>query len=642
MRGMDPESAVAPLLLAAVSFLAPGGNILLASEACSTCHSELSIAGSVHEPLGCDACHVGMGDGPHDPAPARVDCASCHAEAGAKFARSVHRTATVDGGEFTCATCHGNHSILPAAADSSPVARARLPQTCGRCHGDLKFVIEQPGLFSTRPYFAYQESVHGRAVERGDLGAAVCADCHAAHEVSRPSDPASPIFRARIPSTCGACHKTAYEDYSGSIHGRAAAAGITDSPVCTDCHGIHSIRSPDDPQSSVSARAVSRSTCGRCHASERLSAEFGVPRQRVESYYDSYHGLESILGSVRTANCASCHGVHNILPSSDPRSTIHPANLPGTCGRCHPGASENFARGQIHLVSAPPRAPSARAEAGAPAFGTRAVRWVRIFYLWLIVVVIGGMAAHNLLDFVARARRAMASLGPSVERLTRAERIQHALLALSFFTLVATGFALKFPDSAWVRLLFAGSPALRSTLHRAAAVLLVALSAWHLGWLLLSRRGREQLPALRPGAHDLRELCASVRRSLGLRSEAPATGRFGYVEKAEYWALLWGTAVMTVTGWILWAQEVALRVLPKWGIDVAEVIHYYEAWLATLSILVWHMYFTVLRPGNRSRRWAWLTGRLGVEEWREEHPAEAATAGSRPPRVDERPLGGES
>jgi len=605
-----------------------------ASEPCASCHSEVSIAGSIHEPAGCEGCHPGALEGPHDPPLVAVDCASCHSGAGGKFAASVHRQArTLDGG-ITCATCHGNHAIAAVEAESSPVSRSRIPQTCGRCHGDLKFVAEQPGLFSTRPFFAYQESVHGRAVGSGNLRAAVCSDCHAAHDVAQPNDPLSPIFRSSIPATCGTCHAAVLAEYRESIHGRAAAGGITDSPVCTDCHGIHSIRAPEDPQSTVSARAVSRSTCGRCHASERLSAEFGVPRQRVESYYDSFHGLESSLGSVSTANCASCHGVHNILPSADPRSTIHPANLPDTCGRCHPGASENFARGQIHLVMATPGGPGGPLEGADYPLGTRVVRWVRSFYRWLIALVIGGMVLHNLLDYVARARRAIAGIGATVERLTRVERLQHGLLMLSFLTLVITGFALKFPDSGWARLLFSGWPGLRPVAHRVAALLLMALGGWHLLWLFASARGREQWRALRPRLDDAREFVAAVRRNLGRAGAAPMPGRFGYVEKAEYWALIWGTLLMTATGVILWAQDTALRWMPKWGFDVAEVVHYYEAWLATLAIVVWHLYFTVLRPGNRSRRWAWITGRLGLEEWREEHPAEYVDrgAGPGPPR----------
>jgi hypothetical protein len=95
---------------------------------------------------------------------------------------------------------------------------------------------------------------------------------------------------------------------------------------------------------------VARFTCAQCHDSLRLTREFDLAGRRSETFLDSYHGLAGKLGSKGVANCASCHGVHNILPSSDPRSTVNKANLKATCGKCHPGASENFAKGAVHLA----------------------------------------------------------------------------------------------------------------------------------------------------------------------------------------------------------------------------------------------------------------------------------------------------
>ena len=175
-----------------------------------------------------------------------------------------------------------------------------------------------------------------------------------------------------------------------------------------------------------------------------------VAGERVKSYRDSYHGLASQLGSKVVANCASCHGVHNIFPSTDVRSMIHPANLARTCGQCHVGASENFAKGRIHLTS---ELVSNVATVDLSARGTRIVRWI---YLPLIFLTIGGMVLHNLLVWrkkvVARRRHLR-----SIVRLTVNQRIQHWLLLTSFIALVLSGFALQYPDSglAWAgRLLF--------------------------------------------------------------------------------------------------------------------------------------------------------------------------------------------
>ena len=120
-------------------------------------------------------------------------------------------------------------------------------------------------------------------------------------------------------------------------------------PVCTDCHGIHSIKAPANPNSPVAERNLSRDTCAPCHQGVKLSQEFGIPGGRVSSYFDSYHGLAAEGGSVVAANCSSCHGVHNILPSTDPRSTINPAHLDATCGKCHKGVTAKFTQTKVHV-----------------------------------------------------------------------------------------------------------------------------------------------------------------------------------------------------------------------------------------------------------------------------------------------------
>ena len=158
-------------------------------------------------------------------------------------------------------------------------------------------------------------------------------------------------------------------------------------PVCTDCHGIHTIKAPKDANSSVAAANV-KNTCASCHEGVRLSKEFGVPSGRVSSYLASYHGMASEVGSNTVANCASCHGVHNILPSADPRSTINHANLAKTCGQCHPGANDKFVTTKVHLDA------TSRADVGSKIIGL-----IKKFYLWMIFAVIGGMVLHNLIVF---------------------------------------------------------------------------------------------------------------------------------------------------------------------------------------------------------------------------------------------------
>jgi cytochrome b subunit of formate dehydrogenase len=109
---------------------------------------------------------------------------------------------------------------------------------------------------------------------------------------------------------------------------------------------------------------------------------------------------------------------------------------------------------------------------------------------------------------------------------------------------------------------------------------------------------------------------------LGLRAEEPQFKRFSYVEKAEYWALVWGTLVMTLTGLLLWFDNYFVQnwALPKVLLDVALVIHFYEAWLAALAILVWHIYGVMLKPTVYPMNTAWLSGRMSKHLYAEEHP----------------------
>src|SRR5208282_3827709 len=158
-------------------------------------------------------------------------------------------------------------------------------------------------------------------------------------------------------------------------------------PTCTDCHSEHKIRE----LKSSSPLQIAVEVCSRCHASERLNTKYNLPDDRVKTFFESYHGLAAQYGSTLAANCASCHGVHKILPSNDPRSTIYKDNLAATCGQCHPGASANFAQGKIHVDAA-------AAEAGGN-LGERINWWVRKIYLAMIFCVIGLMAAHNALIF---------------------------------------------------------------------------------------------------------------------------------------------------------------------------------------------------------------------------------------------------
>jgi cytochrome b subunit of formate dehydrogenase len=604
-----------------------------ANEDCLACHGDSSLSTDVNgKPVSlyvnpeafknsihgtiftCVDCHSDVKTSPHETTPAKISCAQCHADQQAAYDRSYHSKAIKagDAEAATCVNCHGSpHELLPASDPKSRVNHANIPATCGTCHGQ-KFVMAASG-HSSQIFLSYEESVHGKAVAAGSEKAAVCSDCHGSHEILAASDPRSSIFKFNVPATCAKCHNSVEQEFTRSIHGRAIAHGNWQSPVCTDCHGIHSIKAHLDPNSSVAAVNLAQVTCARCHEGVRLSQEFGVEGRRSTTYLASYHGLASKLGSQVVANCASCHGVHNILPSSDPHSTINRANLVATCGQCHPGVTEKFALSRVH-VDAPLSAD----------VGSVAVRWIRKFYLGMIFAVIGAMLLHNFVIWRRKAVQRRREQHRLVLRMTRHQRWQHIFLFASFITLVITGFALKFPDS-WFAGLLGMSERVRGFTHRGAGVVLIAVGFYHLVYIALTRDGRRLLKDFLPSLKDAFDAWGILLHDCGLRSEKPEFGRFNYAEKAEYWALVWGLFVMAATGIMLWAKMSVGTLLARWWLDVATAIHFYEAVLATLAIVVWHFYQVFFDPDVYPMNWAWWDGKMSFEHYREEHGLDSQT-----------------
>jgi formate dehydrogenase gamma subunit len=586
---------------------------------CSTCHEEppADVPKSVHSALGAQACSSCHGAA-HYAQPAKTiapkTCSSCHSGEVKDFLSSVHANAAKNGDSQapTCQACHGPaHKILSAQDPDSRVAKKNLPVTCGACHSNPDFLAKHEIPFA-HPVEAYRMSVHARAIATGNQAAASCSDCHASHAIYPARDPRSKINHWNVPATCGACHKEIKKIYDESVHGEAVAHGARDAPVCTDCHGEHNILAPANPESPVNPSRVSGSTCGRCHGDERLNARYNLPPDRVPTFAGSFHGLELRSGGQTIANCASCHGTHNIFRSSDPRSTVNPANLARTCGACHPGAGKNFAIGPIHIVS------ETRSEHPV-------VRFIRWSYWILIPFAIGFMLLHHLLDFLRKSWRSKPRVdsGDEVMRMNLHFRIAHWLTVISFPVLVVTGFMLKFPETFRARpfLALESKYLFRGLIHRVAAVVLLSSLAYHFVHLILVRRDRAILRYILPGFQDLQDMVGMVLYNLGLSGTRPTFGKFNYVEKIEYLAYMWGTCVMALTGFILWFNNFALRHFPKWVSDAATALHYYEAILATFSILIWHLYTVIFDPDVYPMDRAWLTGKTSADHLRHTRPA---------------------
>ncbi len=642
---------------------ARGVSISLTNRICLSCHSRTIVSGyidparysqSVHRNLKCTDCHrdFSINRLPHPATAAPVNCVSCHlknsglaarfADIAHRFKMSIHHQIAVAEHTTlapTCATCHGRHEILPASDPRSKVNRRNIPFTCAHCHNDPR-LVDRFRIPKGHVLIEYERSVHGQLLlGQGMNRAAVCTDCHRAHDI-QPADVAgSSVSRNHIPYTCGRCHPDKMTRYLSGVHGQAFLKEVRAAPVCTDCHGEHTIRAPTDRTSSVYPTNIPN-TCGRCHANKAIDLRFGLPADRLSTFRSSYHGTALTYGIVTVANCATCHRAHEVLPASDPRSSINPKNIPATCGRCHKHAGANFARGEVHMEVTPA--------------GNLGVYLMTLFYrvvIWSMTILFFGLIG---LDLWARRRESKRNRGGAsapaghsintshdaarleaggaegslantyVERMPLQVRIQHVILLISVGTLMATGFLLQYSQTDWARFLlsFPGGFELRAWLHRAGAVLLITAAIYHLIYLAVSKSSRKDIMMLMPNRKDLRDFTHQLQYYFGLAPDRPQFGRFGYAEKFEYLSLTWGTIVMVVTGAVLWFMSAALHWLPLWAWQMALVMHGFEALLAFIAIVTWHLYWVHFNPSVFPMSSVWITGKISLHQMREEHPLE--------------------
>jgi len=309
---------------------------------------------------------------------------------------------------------------------------------------------------------------------------------------------------------------------------------------------------------------------------------------------------------------------------------VNPQNLQRTCGQpdCHPGATASFSATPVH--------------ARAIVKGIDWTRWTRWIYLAIISATLVFMAVHQVLEQKTLLRAAHAHpLAQSaalprrrrVEPLSRFESrdgkwvvvrwdrnqiMQHLFLVISFSTLVLTGFLLYMPARWADRLGAVGPPLfdLRGQVHRVAALVMIGGSLYHMYWLAFTKRGRQEFIELLPDVlHDGKDLVGNFAWFLGFRDAPPPGRRYTYREKLEYWALVWGTIVMVVSGIVLWTASN----WPALVVQLSQLVHGYEALLAFAAILLWHMFGVHLKPGIFPMNRTWIDGGMPLHAMKEEH-----------------------
>lgn len=199
-------------------------------------------------------------------------------------------------------------------------------------------------------------------------------------------------------------------------------------------------------------------------------------------------------------------------------------------------------------------------------------------------------------------------------------RVEHIVLLVSFTILTVTGIPQRYATADWAQTMIDWMGGIETTrlIHRYSAFILVLGSFYHLltsGYRLFVKRERMRIL---PRMKDVRDVINTLRYNIGLIDEHPKMTKFNYGEKLEYWAVVWGTAVMVITGFMLWNPIAVTSVLPGQFIPAAKTAHSAEALLAVLSILVWHFYNVLIKVRNFSI----FTGKLPHDQMEEEHAIE--------------------
>jgi hypothetical protein len=240
------------------------------------------------------------------------------------------------------------------------------------------------------------DSVHQKAVASGNRLGAVCTDCHGAHDVRPPDQP-----RWRIALTCSKCHGAIFNEYKGSVHGSALDKDNPDVPSCVDCHGVHNITDPTTQAFRLKSPAE---MCGKCHTDAKRMGKYNISTNVLSTYVADFHGTTTTLFEKQSPDqvtnkpvCFDCHGVHNIANVKDPKAGLEiKSNMLKTCQKCHPDATtESFTASWLsHYEPSPTQYP--------------VVYYVTLFYNIFVPAVLGFMGLLVVLDAARRIRTRVA------------------------------------------------------------------------------------------------------------------------------------------------------------------------------------------------------------------------------------------
>jgi cytochrome b subunit of formate dehydrogenase len=527
------------------------------------------------------------------------NCLGCHSDkiSAERFGASVH-------GKNGCTSCHleGTDLLRHMRGEVKPGK-----VQCERCH---KKVAGE-----------YYVSVH---LTKG-VG---CASCHSdIHSVTAWNND-----KRQVVTKCIRCHKSA-EGYLQSVHGKSLWKGEQNSAACSDCHGLHDIKSLAEMQPNE-AKKFHTAVCIPCHSNEEKMKRANVSTTVVETYLESYHGKSYRLGfPERAAGCSDCHSsAHSILPKNDPASSVNPKNLVVTCARCHPRSTTLMTKFYAHGKHSDRKNYPILYYTFIGMTGLLASTFA-VFWLHTLLWMFRGFV-ENRQRIAAGAEGKAEHTIPDGHKLYQRFQKRHIFLHLtvivSFLGLSLTGLPLKFNDQAWAKTLmsFYGGVHYAGLIHRGCAVLTFY---YFLGALVMSFdflfvrkdvRGHwlQRLfgpDSLMPNFKDIRDVTGMVRWFL-FKGAKPTFDRWTYWEKFDFLAVFWGMFAIGGSGLMLWFPEFFTLFLPGWALNVATIVHSDEALLATGFIFTVHFFNTHGRPEKFPMDFVIFNGQMTKEEFIEE------------------------
>jgi len=516
------------------------------------------------------------------------DCVSCHQD----IIKIPHRKG-IDR-KVGCVQCH-TELWQQAQADGTTQENARL--------GDVVQQIQ-----------SYMGSVHAQpSMADQSRTNATCYDCHDAHYIEPIDSSVGAKGREKIPQICGKCHQRELEVYKTSVHGMEVASGNANAAVCSDCHTTHNIVRPNQ----TSGRLAITENCGSCH------------KDKLESYFHTYHGKVTQLGYGETAKCYDCHGSHGIKRVEDKASKMNVNNRLETCQTCHEDATAGYIDFHPHGTT--------------DDFKDYPEMWIaKKFMIGLLLGTFAFFWLHSVLWFYREYKdrqqgknrpHVLAEAIPGgktyIRRFTKWWRLAHLIGALSIMTLSLTGLTVLFAESSWapVVMKMLGGPASAAIIHRIGAIGFMGVFFVHLVYFAI-RIGRNWRTfewfgpnSLVPNWQDLNDALAMFRWFFGL-APRPVFDRFTYWEKFDYWAPFWGMTIIGLSGLMMWFPSVTAEYLPGWVFNVAAIVHGEEAILAVVFLFTVHFFNNHFRPDKFPQDITMFTGRVPLEIFKHEHQRE--------------------